>query len=140
MNWRTTMNSAAAMSTLSHHGERDRIANRLRFAIMAITGFYNSIRQPLAHFGAFMAVAGFVDGLDSMGQGRCARTICSRPIANPGACRIRGALQCPLASRKTWLPFTPGSPSGSCTQDGRLMRKSVSREPAPIQELANLAT
>src|SRR5450756_1215613 len=38
MNWRTTMNSAAAMSRLSHHGERERMANRLRFAIMAISG------------------------------------------------------------------------------------------------------
>lgn len=60
MNRRTAMNTAAAMSTLSHQGERERIANRLRFAIRAMSGFYNSIRQPLAHIGAFMAVAGFI--------------------------------------------------------------------------------
>src|SRR5450759_4090574 len=77
MNWRTAMNTAAAMSRLSHHGERDRMENRLRFAIMAISGFYNANRQPLAHFGAFMAVAGFVAGLDGIGDGRSPRSCTS---------------------------------------------------------------
>src|ERR1035437_7692194 len=67
MNCRTAMNSAAAMSTLSHHGERTRIENRLRFAIMAISGCCNSSRAP-------MAAAGLVEGLDCIGHGGSPRT------------------------------------------------------------------
>src|ERR1035437_744204 len=74
MNCRTAMNSAAAMSTLSHHGERTRIENRLRFAVMAISGCRDSIRAPGARLGAPMAAAGLVEGLDCIGHGGSPRT------------------------------------------------------------------
>lgn len=49
-----------------------------------------------------------------------------------GRGRIRQTLQCALASRKTRLPVTPGSPSGSPPHKSCLMSKFVSRQPEPV--------